>query len=84
MEKPTFDKEFSEALDTLTPAKILSEREIEILQLSANGEGLKQIAHLLHLSPATVDTHSRNLVSKLGAKNMKHAVAIGIRKRIIE
>ncbi|MBX2904096.1 MAG: helix-turn-helix transcriptional regulator [Chitinophagales bacterium] len=64
--------------------KTLSERETEVLKLSAEGCGLKQIAILLNISEDTVDTHSRNVVSKLEVKNMKHAIATAIRKRIIE
>lgn len=61
----------------------LSEREKEVLQLTANGDTMKMIANCLHISTDTVDKHSRNIVTKLKAKNMKHAVAIGIRKKII-
>ncbi len=78
---------------TFTPAKAkaaythllvaLTEREREVLQLTANGENMKMIADLLYITTDTVDKHSRNIVSKLQARNMKHAVAIGIRKKII-
>ncbi|MBK7149347.1 MAG: helix-turn-helix transcriptional regulator [Bacteroidetes bacterium] len=79
---------------TFTPAKAkaaathllqaLSEREKEVLQLTANGENMKMIADLLFITQDTVDKHSRNIVSKLQARNMKHAVAIGIRTKLIQ
>jgi DNA-binding NarL/FixJ family response regulator len=62
----------------------LTEREKEVLQLTANGENMKMIADLLFISTDTVDKHSRNIVSKLQARNMKHAVAIGIRSKMIQ
>ena len=45
---------------------------------------MKMIADLLFISTDTVDKHSRNIVSKLQARNMKHAVAIGIRTKMIQ
>ncbi len=70
-----------------TPAKgnnILSEREIEVLQLAADGYCNKEIATQLEISNDTVDTHNRRLSSKLEARNMKHAVAQGFRKKLIK
>jgi DNA-binding NarL/FixJ family response regulator len=61
----------------------LTAREIEVLQLSADGKCNKEIADLLDISEDTVDTHCRNIVAAMGATNSKHAVALGIRKRII-
>lgn len=71
-------------MDTRPEVKTLSERETEILKLSAEGHSLKQIAVLLNISEDTVDTHSRNVVSKLEAKNMKHAIANAFRNGIID
>jgi ATP/maltotriose-dependent transcriptional regulator MalT len=64
--------------------KILSGREIEVLQLAAEGLSNKQIGQNLNISEDTIDTHNRSIVAKLGARNMKQAIAIGIRGRIIK
>ena len=64
--------------------KVLSEREVEVFQLAANGLSNKEIADRLHVCEDTIESHNRNLVAKLEASNMKHAVAIGIRKKIIK
>ena len=58
----------------------LTIREAEILQLAADGFNNKTIAAKLELATLTVDTHVSNILAKLKAKNMKHAVAIGIKK----
>ena len=47
----------------------LSPREREVLTLIASGADLAQIAHELTLSVATVRTHARNALRKLGARN---------------
>jgi LuxR family maltose regulon positive regulatory protein len=53
----------------------LSEREVEILQLIAEGLTNAGIANKLFLSLHTVKTHARNIYSKLGVHNRTEAVA---------
>lgn len=45
---------------------LLTEREIQIAQLVANGHSNKQIACQLHISEWTVSTHLRRVFAKLG------------------
>ena len=52
----------------------LSEREIEVLQLIANGLTNPEIAARLYISLNTVKVHTRNIYGKLGAKNRTVAV----------
>ncbi len=47
----------------------LSDREIEIVRLLAEGLASKQIGSELEISKHTVDTHRRNLLRKTGSKN---------------
>ena len=55
----------------------LSEREIEVLQLVAEGLTNQEIASRLFLSPHTVKVHARNIYGKLGVKNRTQAAARG-------
>ena len=48
----------------------ISEREQEVLQLIAYEHNLHEIAQALFISANTVKTHKRNLLQKLGAKNI--------------
>ena len=52
----------------------LSEREIEVLQLIAEGLTSREIATRLYLSANTVKVHTRNINSKLGVNNRVKAV----------
>jgi LuxR family maltose regulon positive regulatory protein len=53
----------------------LSERELEVLQLIAEGLTNQEIASKLFLSLNTVKVHTRNIYSKLGAHHRAEAVA---------
>lgn len=61
---------------------ILTPREREILQLIAEGKNTKHIAHHLHKSTKTVETHRRNMMRKLKVKSVaeltKYAISEGI------
>jgi DNA-binding NarL/FixJ family response regulator len=59
----------------------LSARELEVLELLADGLNGQMIAERLFLSPETVRTHVRNATSKLGAHTRVQAVAIVVRGR---
>lgn len=58
-------------------------REREVLGLLADGVTDAQIAELLGLSPATVQTHVRNAKAKLGARTRAQAVAMALQLGII-
>lgn len=64
-------------IQTPHPALIepLSEREIEILQLIAEGLTNLEIATRLYLSPNTVKVHTRNIYGKLDVHNRAQAIA---------
>jgi LuxR family maltose regulon positive regulatory protein len=53
----------------------LSEREIEILKLIAEGLTNQEVASRLYLAPSTVKVHNRNIYGKLGANSRTQAVA---------
>jgi two-component system, NarL family, response regulator NreC len=58
----------------------LSERELRILQLVAEGKPIKKISTILHLSPKTVDAYRRGLMLKIGVNNMADLIKYAIRE----
>jgi two-component system nitrate/nitrite response regulator NarL len=67
-----------------TRRPVLSVREHQILELSAEGLTAPEMGRRLHLSPATVKTHMLNLYDKLGVRERGAAVARGMRLGLIE
>jgi len=61
----------------------LSEREREIFQLVAEGRTNKEVAELLQISPATVETHRARILQKLDIHNTAELVLYAVRKGVI-
>jgi len=61
----------------------LTERELEILRLIANGATTKEIGDQLFLSQATVKRDTRRIFDKLGVHNRSEAVAEAYKKKLI-
>jgi len=57
--------------------RVLNHREIEILKLIAQGKRSKTIASILNISTQTVQTHSTNILKKLGATSKCQAIILG-------
>src|SRR6187455_1781686 len=61
----------------------LSEREREVFQLIAEGHSNKEIADLLSISPATVETHRGHIFQKLDLHNTAEVVLYAVRRGVI-
>ncbi|MBD0330492.1 MAG: response regulator transcription factor [Thermoleophilia bacterium] len=61
----------------------LSEREIEVLKLIANGKENAEIAAELHISPKTVKNHISNILMKLQIENRIQAAVYAVRSGIV-
>lgn len=61
----------------------LSEREMEIFLLVANGKSTKDIAETLFLSPHTVNTHRKNILKKLSCKNAAELLNYAYNQRLL-
>jgi NarL family two-component system response regulator LiaR len=61
----------------------LSEREIQVLKLIANGNDNAMIARELHISPKTVKNHISNILMKLQIENRIQAAVYAVRSGIV-
>lgn len=62
----------------------LTRRETDVLKLIACGNTNREIGLALHLTEETVKSYVKSLLSKLSANDRAHAVAIGIKRGLIE
>ncbi len=61
----------------------LSERQLDVLRLVAVGANASQIAVELSITEATVRTHVKNILARLGAHNRAHAVALAMTRGLL-
>ena len=61
----------------------LSEREVEVLRLVADGLDNSQIAAQIYLSPATVKRHVSSILAKLGVSNRVQAAIEGVQRGLV-
>ena len=69
--------------DAATIRAELSDREIQVLKLIANGKDNAQIAGELHISPKTVKNHISNILMKLQIDNRIQAAVYAVRSGIV-
>ena len=68
---------------TASPGPVVTEREVEVLELLARGLGNREMARELLVSEATVKSHLSHVYAKLGVDTRAGAVAAAIERRII-
>lgn len=62
---------------------LVTRRELEVLKLMAQGLTNQEIADNLFVSASTIDSHRKNLISKLHVKNTAALVRVAFEKKIL-
>jgi DNA-binding NarL/FixJ family response regulator len=77
--------EAAQSLRSNNPADkpVLTRREKEVLELIAQGLTNNEIAQKIFVSTNTVDTHRKNLLTKLEAKNTASLIRIAVQLKFI-
>jgi DNA-binding NarL/FixJ family response regulator len=65
-------------------ADCLTDRQLQILTLLAEGRGAKQIAFQLGLSSKTVDTHRARIMERLGLNDVASLTRYAVRNRLVK
>lgn len=78
------EKSFAKGSDVSCAPTPLSNREIEIVQLSAKGLIAKEIADVLNLSTHTVYTHRKNIMKKLNINSASELVLYAVNKGLVQ
>ena len=71
----SFQDRLVELVRLLEPQVSLSDRELQLLKLAAEGFHGDEMARSLHVTEHTVEFHFRNIISKMGVRNRTQAVA---------
>jgi DNA-binding NarL/FixJ family response regulator len=61
----------------------LTDRELDIVKLIAEGNSNKQIADILCLSTHTINTHRKNIMNKLGVNNTAGLVMYAVKENLL-
>jgi two-component system response regulator NreC len=69
--------------DELDLGEVLSEREREVVKLTAEGNTAQQSADILSLSPKTVETYRHRAMQKLGLTNRAELVRYALRAGLL-
>lgn len=75
--------EVASSIATHVTETALTDREVEVLKLIANGKSNKRIAYDLSINEETAKTHVKNILAKLHANDRTHAVTLALRRGII-
>jgi two-component system, NarL family, invasion response regulator UvrY len=67
-----------------SPLEALSDRELQVLKLLAEGKTGREIGEILHLSVKTVDTYRARLLSKLSLETTADLIRFALRHHVIE
>lgn len=67
-----------------TDAPSLTDREVQILQMLADGCTPAEVAERLYISPKTVRNHLTKVYGKLGVSSRSAAIVVGLQHRLIE
>jgi len=62
---------------------LLTERELQVLRLIADGKTNKDIARLLTVSVNTIETHRKHIMDKLDLHNTAEMVRFAVRKHVV-
>jgi two-component system response regulator NreC len=65
------------------PAKLLSDRELQVLRLVAGGYSSQQIADQIYVSVKTVETYRSRLTAKLGLRTRSEVVRYAVRMGLL-
>lgn len=71
-----------EQTGTVEPARVLSSRERQVLQLLAEGQTSKEIAAQLDVAVATIETHRRQIMHKLDIRSIAELTKYAVREGI--
>lgn len=81
--KQAIEEAFVRNPDTSTAARKLTARQIEVLQLLAEGRGMKEVAEILKLTPRTVAFHKYRMMETLGVHSNAELIRFAVAHHMV-
>jgi len=82
--EPAISPDVAAKLATSLTRPELSEREVQVLQQMAAGKSNKEIGQVIYVSENTVKAHVKSILAKLDAMGRTEAIAIAIKRGLIQ
>lgn len=80
----TIQPEIASGLADHAAARVLTAREIDVIQAIAGGNSNRRIAETLLINEDTVKGHVKNILAKLDARDRTHAVVLALQRGLIQ
>jgi two-component system, NarL family, response regulator len=81
--RPALPRGIDDALRARSAHRMLTPRQIEILQLIGGGFGNEAISLRLQISQQTVKAHVKAILARMQARDRTHALSLGVRRGIV-
>jgi DNA-binding NarL/FixJ family response regulator len=74
---------FDTSVEAVAPHEMLSERELQVFKLLAQGLGVNEIAAMLFISSKTVSTHKCRMIEKMDLKTNAELVRYALEHNLL-
>lgn len=63
--------------------EIFTPREIEVLTFLCQGLTTREIAQEIYLSTHTIESHKKNMIQKLGCRNLVQLIVYAVKNKLV-
>ncbi|MFH0877441.1 MAG: response regulator transcription factor [Candidatus Omnitrophota bacterium] len=77
-------KKASKSPEEMAKESVLTDREMEVLRLVAEGKTAKEVSEALFISPRTVENYKNNVLQKLGLHKTSDLIKYAIKNKIVD
>ncbi len=76
-------REITGVVDLAHYNELFTTRELEVLNLLCQGLTTREIAQEIYLSTHTIESHKKNMIQKLGCRNLVQLVVYAVKNELV-
>ncbi len=76
-------REITEVIDFNQYDKLFTPRELEVLNFLCQGLTTREIAQKIYLSTHTIESHKKNMIQKLGCRNLVQLIVYAVKNDLV-